>query len=99
MIAPNNRNPGKPDKRNESWESYGYDKIIRKKNTRFKRRRRYESNRNSKKLEIKQTAYSRYELDKNEIPLHHIIKLAKIYDVSMDYICGLTDERRPFPKS
>lgn len=53
----------------------------------------------AKKLEIKQTVYSRYELDKNEIPLHHIIKLAKIYDVSMDYICGLTDERRPFPKS
>jgi len=41
-------------------------------------------------LGIKQTVYSRYEVGKNEIPLHHLIKLAEYYDVSLDYICGLT---------
>ena len=48
-------------------------------------------------LGIKQTVYSRYEVGKNEIPLHHLIKLAEYYDVSLDYICGLTRKRNPFP--
>lgn len=53
----------------------------------------------AEKIGTNQKVYSRYETAEREIPLHHLIKLAKIYDVSMDYICGLTDERRPFPKS
>lgn len=50
-------------------------------------------------LETTQQQYSKYEKEIQEIPIRRMIKLAKIYDVSMDYICGLTDERRPFPKS
>ncbi|MBO5373988.1 MAG: helix-turn-helix transcriptional regulator [Clostridia bacterium] len=35
--------------------------------------------------------YNRYELGKQEIPFHHVIALAKLYNVTIDYIAGLTD--------
>ena len=35
--------------------------------------------------------YGKYELGKQEIPFHHVIALAKIYNVTIDYIAGLTD--------
>lgn len=38
-----------------------------------------------------QQVYSRYEKGENEIPIRHIIALAKFYKVSTDYILGLTD--------
>lgn len=42
-------------------------------------------------LEVKQNTYSQYETEKREIPISALIKLAKYYDVSVDYILGLTD--------
>lgn len=41
----------------------------------------------AKLLGTSQTQYSRWERGEREIPLHLMIKLAKYYDVSMDYIC------------
>lgn len=41
-------------------------------------------------LKIKQQQYARYESGLQEIPLHHIITLAKYYNVSLDYLTGLT---------
>ena len=35
--------------------------------------------------------YNKYELGKQEIPFHHVITLAKLYDVTIDYIAGLKD--------
>lgn len=35
--------------------------------------------------------YNKYELGKQEIPFHHVITLAKYYNVSLDYLAGLTD--------
>ena len=35
--------------------------------------------------------YGKYELGKQEIPFHHVIRLAKLYNVTIDYIAGLTD--------
>jgi len=49
-------------------------------------------------LHIGQKTYSDYELGKTRIPLDSVILLAKYYDVSMDYICGVSDERRRFPR-
>lgn len=43
-------------------------------------------------LHIGQKTYSDYELDNTRIPVERLITLAKFYGVSMDYICGLTDE-------
>lgn len=49
-------------------------------------------------LKIGQKTYSDYELGKTRIPVDSLILLAELYDVSMDYICGLTQIRNPFPK-
>jgi len=42
-------------------------------------------------LEISQQQYSRYENSDTEIPARIIIKLAQHYQVSTDYLLGLTD--------
>ena len=42
--------------------------------------------------------YRRYEKGERELPLWAAIKLAKYYDVSLDYLVGLTSKRSPFPK-
>lgn len=41
-------------------------------------------------LHTRQEQYSKYELGKREIPVHHLIKLAKLYRVSTDYLLGLS---------
>ena len=48
-------------------------------------------------LGTSQTMYARYERGANEMPIRHLIKLARYYDVSMDYLCGLTEHRLPCP--
>jgi len=40
-----------------------------------------------------QQVYSRYENGENEIPVRHIIALARFYKVSADYILGLTNNK------
>ena len=45
-------------------------------------------------LSITTQQYSLYERGDREIPFHHVITLAKFYDVSMDYIAGLTNEKK-----
>lgn len=42
-------------------------------------------------LNTSQTMYARYERGANELPIHHLIKLAEYYGVSTDYILGRTD--------
>lgn len=42
-------------------------------------------------LYTKQTVYSRYERGFQTIPVEHLITLAKFYNVSTDYILGLTN--------
>ena len=48
-------------------------------------------------LGVGQRTYCDYEHGKTRIPVESLIKLAKLYHVSMDYICGLTDTPRQFP--
>lgn len=48
----------------------------------------------AKLLGTSQTQYSRWERGEREIPLHHIITLAKFYKVSIDYITGLTNNKK-----
>ncbi len=43
-------------------------------------------------LGIAQTVYSRYERGFQTIPVEHLIKLAKLYNVSTDYLLGLTKD-------
>ncbi len=45
-------------------------------------------------LTISTQQYSLYERGEREIPFHHVITLAKFYNVSIDYIAGLTNQRK-----
>lgn len=49
-------------------------------------------------LRISQSTYSQYENGKRQIPLDLLIQLAIYYDTSTDYLLGLTDERKPYPR-
>ena len=49
-------------------------------------------------LKTTQQVYSRYEKGTNEIPVRHIISLAKFYNVSCDYILGETNNKKRYPK-
>ncbi len=53
----------------------------------------------AKILNVSQVAYSYYELGKRQLPIDLLIKLAKFYNTSTDYLLGLTDERKPYKKS
>ena len=48
-------------------------------------------------LNVGQKTYSDYELGKTRIPLESVIKLAKLYNVDMNYICGVSDVVRGYP--
>ena len=43
-----------------------------------------------------QQAYQRYESGRVLIPLPLLIKIAKYYNVSLDYLVGLTNDRRKY---
>lgn len=49
-------------------------------------------------LVCQREVYRRYEKGEREIPLWAAIKLAEYYDVSLDYLVGLTTKCSPFPK-
>ena len=44
-------------------------------------------------LGIAQTVYSRYERGFQTMPVEHLLKLADLYGVSLDYLCGRTDKK------
>ena len=45
-------------------------------------------------LNTSQSYYAQYENDKRQIPFDRVIELAKFYDVSIDYIAGLTNSKK-----
>ena len=49
-------------------------------------------------LNVGQKTYSDYELGKIRIPIDSIIILAKHYNVSLDYICGVSDIKNQYPQ-
>ena len=50
-------------------------------------------------LKCTQVCYSNYEMGKRDIPTDDLKALAVYYDTSVDYILGLTDEPKPYPKT
>ena len=50
-------------------------------------------------LKCTQVCYSNYETGKRDIPTDVLKALALYYDTSIDYILGLTDEPKPYPKT
>ena len=59
---------------------------------------REDSDKNQKQiaelLGMKQQQYARYENGTIEIPLHHMMTLARYYNVSLDYLAGMIDTPR-----
>ena len=46
-------------------------------------------------LNMHRSVYRRYEAGLREIPVWAVVKLARYYKTSTDYILGLTDDARP----
>ncbi|MCC8122263.1 MAG: helix-turn-helix domain-containing protein [Oscillospiraceae bacterium] len=53
----------------------------------------------AKLLSVTQATYSRYETGKLDIPSQSLVRLAQHYQTSVDYLVGLTDCTKPYPKS
>ena len=53
----------------------------------------------AKVLNVSQTNYSKYELGKINIPINSLIVLANFYNTSIDYLLGITNESKPYPKA
>lgn len=47
------------------------------------------------RLGLNKTTYTNYEQGKREIPFALVIRLAQLYNVSLDYIAGLAADPRP----
>lgn len=52
----------------------------------------------AKYLQCSQVCYSYYELGRRDIPSEVLIQLATLYGTSVDYLLGLTDEEKPYPR-
>lgn len=49
-------------------------------------------------LKMSQTGYSKYETGENDVPTAIWMALADFYNVSVDYLLGLTDEKKPYKR-
>ncbi|MDF2567510.1 MAG: hypothetical protein K0R90_966 [Oscillospiraceae bacterium] len=47
-------------------------------------------------LNVSQATYSRYESGTLDIPSVSLIRLAQFYGTSIDYLVGLTNDKRPY---
>ncbi len=47
-------------------------------------------------LNITRPQYQLYESGKREMPMHLFVELAKYYNVSMDYLSGLTNKKHSY---
>ena len=52
----------------------------------------------AKILGMSQTGYSKYETGENDIPTAVLIKLARFYDTSIDYLLGETSDPARYKK-
>lgn len=50
-------------------------------------------------LHISQNTLSQYETGQRQIPFSLLIKLALFFNTSTDYLLGLTNERKPYPRT
>lgn len=52
----------------------------------------------AKILNCSQVAYYYYEIGNRDIPTDYLIMLAEFYKCSTDYLMGLTNIKKPYPK-
>ena len=49
-------------------------------------------------LGVSQNTYSQYEIGVLNYPVDALMKLADLYEVSVDYLLGRTNEKKPYPR-
>ena len=49
------------------------------------------------KINVPQRTYAYYESGERMIPPQVLIALAQLHHVSVDYLLGLTDQKKPYP--
>jgi len=49
-------------------------------------------------INVPQRTYAYYETGERMVPPHVLGALADFYGVSVDYLLGRTDEKKPYPK-
>ena len=49
-------------------------------------------------LHIRQNTYCQYETEARQIPISLLITLAHFYNTSTDYLLGITNEKKPYPR-
>ena len=52
----------------------------------------------AKHLQIAQNTLSQYETGERNVPNEVLIQLASFYGTSVDYLLGLTDDPKPYPR-
>jgi len=52
----------------------------------------------AKYLNCSQRTYSGYEIGNRSIPIQTLIALAKLHKTSVDYLLGLTNNPKPYPR-
>lgn len=52
----------------------------------------------AKVLHVSQNTYSQYEIGTTRFPLDAVVTLAEFYEISVDYLVGLTDGQTPYPR-
>lgn len=50
-------------------------------------------------LNCQREVYRRYEKGTRQIPIDFLIKLSELYNVSIDYLVGITNKKEPYPRS
>lgn len=60
--------------------------------------RNYTQKQIAEELNIKQNTYSQIETEKNNIQIDQLIKLSEFYNTSTDYLLGLTNITKPYPR-
>lgn len=53
----------------------------------------------AEELHMHKTTYTRYETGERELPLNIAILIAKYYNVSLDYLAGITNKKASYPKT
>ena len=48
------------------------------------------------RLGCNRDVYTRYEKGVRQLPISIAIRLAELYQVSLDYLVGISDEKRPY---
>lgn len=50
-------------------------------------------------LKCDRSLYSKYEREERDVPLNIVVELALFYHTSVDYIVGLTDDKKPYKRT